>query len=267
MQQSLALRPVDMFWHGPPLSRWERLCMRSFVANGHQVRLHVYDEPSNVPRGVTLVDAAEILPRSALFAHSRSGSFAVFADWFRYRLLYERGGLWVDTDVVCLKPFDYAADEIFGWQDRNTINNAVLGLPQGHRLAEWMASCCEHPNRILPYDNGRARRRKLLRMLLGRGRADSVWGETGPQGLTAAARHLECTAPALPFWHFYPIHYSNWHAVFDDTLRDNPGLLANSRALHLWNEMARQEPGFDKNARYSPGSLFEQLCARYPEDA
>src|SRR5690606_19243092 len=118
MQPSSQLRPVDMFWHGPPLSRWERLCMRSFVANGHPVRLHVYEEPRNVPNGVTLVDAAEILPRSALFAHARSGSFAVFADWFRYRLLYERGGLWVDTDVVCLKPLDYEQAEIFGWQDR-----------------------------------------------------------------------------------------------------------------------------------------------------
>lgn len=241
--------------------------MASFVANGHAVRLHVYDEPANVPHGVTLADASEVLPREHLFAHRQSGSFALFADWFRYRLLRDRGGLWVDTDVVCLKPLDYGGEEIYGWQDGQTLNNAVLGLPRGHRLAEWMASVCEHPNRFLPYDSSKTRRRKLQRMLLRQHRADAAWGETGPQGLTAAARHLDCTASALPFWHFYPIHYMNWQTVFDGTLPADAPLVAGSYALHLWNEMARQERGFDKNRRYSPDCLFERLCARYLPDA
>lgn len=154
--------------------------------------------------------------------HRSSGSLAVFADWFRYRLLAERGGLWVDTDVVCLRPFDHAGPEIFGWQDQSMINNAVLGLPPNHALARWMVACCERPNSFLPYDSFRMRRRKLTRRLLGRGRAASRWGETGPSGLTAAATHLHCASHALPFWHFYPIPYQNWHTVFDASLRDNP---------------------------------------------
>ena len=39
-----------------------------------------------------------------------------------------------------------------------------------------------------------------------------------------------------------------------------------SRALHLWNEMMRREPDFDKNKRFAPSSLFEQLCRRYLDD-
>ncbi|HKU13767.1 MAG TPA: glycosyltransferase [Steroidobacteraceae bacterium] len=262
-QQASALAGVHMFWHGPPLSRIERLCMSSFVANGHTVQLHVYEEPQHVPAGVTLCDASQVLPRDALFVHRESGSLAVFADWFRYRLLAERGGLWVDTDVVCLRPFTHAGPEIFGWQDQSTINNAVLGLPPDHALARWMVACCERPNRVLPYDSRRMRRRKLTRRLLGRGRAASTWGETGPAGLTAAARHLGCESHAVPFWHFYPIHYLNWRTVFDTGLRDNPALTDGSYALHLWNEMARREPGFDRNGRFPAGSLFERLWARY----
>jgi hypothetical protein len=258
------LPDVHMFWHGPALSRIERLCMTSFVANGHAVKLHVYDEPVGVPRGVTLADAGKVLPRDRLFAHAESGSFALFADWFRYRLLLEYGGLWVDTDVVCLRPFNYATAEIFGWQDATVINNAVLGLPRGHRLAQWMSDCCEHPNRIQPYDSRKMRRRKLMRRLFpGSARARMSWGETGPAGLTAAARHLACTDAALPFWHFYPIHYLNWHTVFDESLRDNAALASGSYGLHLWNEMARRRPGFDKNGRFPAVSLFEQLCVRY----
>ena len=39
--------------------------------------------------------------------------------------------------------------------------------------------------------------------------------------------------------------------------------IAASYGLHLWNEMSRRSPGFDKNGRFPPDSLFEQLCARY----
>src|SRR4029434_7249964 len=121
-----------------------------------------------------------VLPREQLFVHRTSGSLAVFADWFRYRLLAEHGGLWVDTDMVCLRPFDHAGPEIFGWQDQSTINNAVLGLAPHTASARCMLACCEHPNRFLPYDSLRTRRRKLVRRLLRRGRAESSWGETGP---------------------------------------------------------------------------------------
>jgi hypothetical protein len=252
-----------MFWYGPPLSRIERLCISSFVANGHAVRLHVYEEPRRIPPGVTLCDADAVLPRSELFVHRSTGSLALFADWFRYRLLAQHGGLWVDTDMVCLRPFTHTGPEIFAWQDLSAINNAVLGLPRDHALARWMLECCEHPNRSLPYDTWRIRRRKLTRILLGRGRAARRWGETGPDGFTAAAVHLGCASRALPFWHFYPIHYLNWHCVFDGSLGENTALIDGSYGLHLWNEMARRAPGFDRDGRFADDSLFERLWTRY----
>lgn len=258
------LPDIHMFWHGPALSRLERLCMTSFVAHGHTVLLHVYEELANVPKGVTLADASQVLPRERLFKHAQSGSFAMFADGFRYRLLLEHGGLWVDTDVVCLRPFAFEQSEIYAWQDEQVINNAVLGLPKGHRLAQWMNDCCEQPDRVLPYDSMRVRRRKLLRRWLpGDSSRIMSWGESGPAGLTAAAQHLHCTGAALPFWYFYPIHYLNWHTVFDSSLRDNTDLIGASYGLHLWNEMARRSPGFDKNGQFPPDSLFERLCTRY----
>src|SRR5262249_38674096 len=153
----------QMFWHGAPLSRMERLSIASFLHHGHSVDLYVYDEPANVPHGARLRDAGQILPRSAVFRHKRSRSLAVFADWFRYRLLLVRGGIWVDADVVCLKPFDYPATELYAWQDERYINNAVLGLPAGHVLAQWLAECCEHPNQVRPYDDFAMKLKKLRR--------------------------------------------------------------------------------------------------------
>ncbi|AMN46107.1 hypothetical protein ACG33_03075 [Steroidobacter denitrificans] len=258
------LPAVHMFWHGSWLSRLERLCMNSFMANGHTLLLHTYEPPKNVPPGVTLVDAAETLAQKYLFRDKRHNSVAAFADWFRFRLLYRQGGIWADTDVVCLKPLNYGRAELFAWETLTTINVAVLGLPAGHELAAWMLECWDHPNRWLSYDSGRMKRRKLLRRLRpGDTRPHIRWGEFGPRGFTHAVRHLGYENLALPFWHFYPVHYQNWHTIFDDSLRDNPMLTQASSALHLWNEMTRRARGFDKNAPFPGDSLFERLCARY----
>jgi len=245
----------------------ERLSLASFRDNGHPVHLYVYDEPAGVPAGVRVMDAEEILPRSTLFRHKRTQSFALFADWFRYRLLFERGGIWADADMVCLKPFDYESAEVYAWQDEKYINNAVLGLPAGHPLASWLASCCENPNRLLPYDNFGMRLRKLRRRVLQGDRRDKVrWGENGPKGLTRAARYLGYADRALPSWHFYPVSPQQYRTLFESPVGDGAALPSGSRAVHLWNHLLDEHGPFDKNHRFPPDSPYEQLCARYLND-
>lgn len=237
--------------------------MTSFVRNGHPVHLYVYDEPSGVPERVQLMDAAEILPRGAVFRHRRTQSLAPFADWFRYRLLFERGGIWADADLVCLRPFDYAHPIVFAWQDKDYINNAVLGLPARDPLARWMAACLERPNRMLPYDDMKARVRKVRRFLQGNRREDVRWGETGPHGLTAAARHLGYLDRALPQWHFYPVAYEEHRKLFEVPAHGAALSFGESRAVHFWNYVIGKGGVLDKNAHFAPDSPFEQLWARY----
>lgn len=252
-----------MFWHGPRLSRVERLAIRSFLQNGHAVHLHVYDEPSGVPTGAVLHDANEIIPRKRLFRHKRTGSVGVFADWFRYKLLFQRGGLWVDTDMVCLRPFEYLQPEVFAWEDARLINNAVLGLPAGHELAKWLVDCCEHPNTIRPYDDRKAITRKLRRKWLQFNRQSHVrWGESGPKALTASAALFGLTDRALPSEHFFPVHCERWKSLFESATTGLPWT-ETSRAVHLWNNMTERQDVFDKEARFPVDSPFEQLCARY----
>jgi hypothetical protein len=259
-----ALPVIQMFWHGAPLSRVERLSLASFARNGHPVHLYAYDEIQGVPPGVVLRDAAEILPRKLIFRHRRTQSLAPFADWFRYRLLFERGGIWADTDMVCLKPFDYTQPRLFAWQDELYINNAVIGLAAGDPLASWMAQSCEHPNRWLPYDDFAFRLHKLKRRLLNGNRRGRVrWGEGGPMGLTRAVSYFGCSAEALPSWHFYPVSHENFKVLFESPTAGDAVHFELSRAVHLWNaQIERTEPR-RKEARFPPDSPFEQLCARY----
>lgn len=257
------LPTVHFFWHGPPLSRVEQLALASFVRHGHPVELHAYDELGGVPAGVRITDASRTLPREAMFVHKRTGSLALFADWFRYRLLLERGGIWADADVVCLQPLRYADEVILGWSDADTLNNAVLGLPAGHELAAWMAACCERPNRVLPYDGPKARLRKWWRRVMQGDRRERVgWGEYGPKGLKQAAQYLGYAARALQPEHFYPVACHEWYRMFEPAGSALPWS-AESRAVHLWNNMFRERPGFDKRGRFPPDSPFETLWRRY----
>lgn len=256
-----SLPVIQMFWHGAHLSRIERLSMISFLRNGHSVALYVYDEPGGVPAGVQLKDAAEILPRSSLFFHRRNQSVAHFSDWFRYRLLFERGGLWSDTDMVCLKPFDYSNPIVFAWQDAEHLNNAVLGLPARDPLAEWLARSCERPNEMLPYDDFQRRFAKLKRRLKGQGREAVRWGDTGPYGLTRAAQHLGgYIEHALPKWHFYPVSYEENQMLFESAQGGAPSIFEGSRAVHLWNQLIDRA---SKNTQFPADSPFERLWARY----
>jgi len=253
-----------MFWHGAPLSRIERLCMASFIAQGHPLQLYVYETVAELPAGVELKQAEDILPRACLFRHRRTGSLGPFSDWFRYQLLAERGGIWADADVVCLAPLVYEQAEIFGWQDEGTLNNAVLGLPAGHELAVWMAACCADPNRVLPYDGIGMRLRKWRRRyLLGDHREQVRWGEYGPKGLTQASQHLGYLDRAEPVAHFYPVRCENWRSLFESRHGASPLWTAESRAVHLWQEMMKRTVEFDKNGRFAADSPFEELCRFY----
>jgi hypothetical protein len=262
---SQPLPTIQMFWHGSPLSRVEQLSLASFCANGHPVDLYVYDDPGALPAGVRVRDASEILPRSAIFVHRRTGSLGLFADWFRYQLLFERGGIWADADVVCLRPFEYSKAEIFAWQDERYINNAVLGLPARHPLAKWLLECCEEPNRVKPYDRPYQRLRKWRRRLLqGNRREETGWGESGPKGLTQAAQYLGYASHALPSWHFYPVAPEQHEVLFRASGGRARAVEFNgSRAVHLWNNLLQLQPGFDKNAQFDAESPFEQLWRRY----
>ena len=113
---------IHGLWIGNTLSRLELLTLRSFVHWGHEFHLWLYDDlQTAVPRGVCLRDARSVLPRARIF-HKRQrdpetgvgqGSASPFSDLFRYKLLYEYGGIWSDMDITCLRPFDFAEDYMF----------------------------------------------------------------------------------------------------------------------------------------------------------
>ena len=42
---------IQSFWVGEPLSKLEQLCIQSFLDNGHEFHLYVYDDVQGIPEG------------------------------------------------------------------------------------------------------------------------------------------------------------------------------------------------------------------------
>jgi hypothetical protein len=59
---------------------------------------------------------------------------AQLADLIRAEELWHRGGWYIDSDVLCVKPFDQlcALEGVVAWEDGDHIPNAIMGFRPGH---------------------------------------------------------------------------------------------------------------------------------------
>jgi hypothetical protein len=143
-----ANKMINGLWIGPKLSKIELLTIRSFLGMGHSFRLWVYEPVSTpLPAEAEIADASQIMPREQVFAYKNQnkyghgkGSVAGFSDIFRYKLLHEKGGWWVDMDVTCLKPFDFTSPYFFRSHHELSIVGNVMKCPPH---SELMKLCYE----------------------------------------------------------------------------------------------------------------------------
>lgn len=133
---------VNSLWIGSKLSLMEMLTIKSFIACGHVFRLWTYSEPeTKLPAGVLVMDANEILPQDKIFRYKSPnqfghgmGSVSGFSDIFRYKLLYEKGGWWVDMDVTCIKYLNFDEEFVFRPHHELRVVGNVMKAPKGNEL-------------------------------------------------------------------------------------------------------------------------------------
>ncbi|AZO57761.1 hypothetical protein EJ077_21415 [Mesorhizobium sp. M8A.F.Ca.ET.057.01.1.1] len=203
-------------------------------AAGHPVRVWTYS-PNKleflVPLGVEVRTADDVMPR-ALFDRIVAGSeIRYFSDAFRYAVLYEHGGLWMDCDVVMLRPFPFRGSYFFNLQWR--------GGHQGHFICGNViyAEAYSHHLRV------------LYEMSIERffGDTGKGFGEIGPRLLSD---YVASDAGAeLREWVFGPMLFNpiDWTEIseFDKPLSQLADYLNDERVfgIHLWT--ARNEARSD----------------------
>jgi hypothetical protein len=233
-------------WIGGRLSNLEQLAIRSHLQNGYEYRLYTYGPVENVPEGTTVLDGEKILPKTKVFAYHTElgkGSFSAFSNLFRYKLIYEQGGWWVDTDYVCLRPYvDRPA--VVGYERMEEIVD-------GEHLTH-IASC------IFRFDAKHPVMKNCYKEAAAKNPFKIVWGEIGPALLQKHYNAWE-SPDKLPPAHpncFCPIDWFN----IDDLIWEN-GIdwkWPRSNGIHFWNEMWRRK-GYNKDGQYPKDCLYERL--------
>jgi hypothetical protein len=260
------MRPdVVTFWHGP-LDRLRQTCLRSQVAAGHKVTVYSFEPLPGLPDGVGNAEAEAILPHSfseKLRPPEPDGSWRdwttlQFSDFFRMRLMARHAGLWLDADVLLLKPVEIdSAKPYFAWERRRQIGNSVLYLPAQSSIVAAFQDLMEEEE--LEPDWLALRHRLILTLRELRGKSDRVADLRvaifGPAALTALARRADEHRHALPKKSFYAVH-AQPNRFFEPSdfsaLIANPGIVG----FHISPKGRGNQPPV-------PGSLYAWATERF----
>ena len=235
--------PIQSLWIGKRLSNLEVLSISSYIQNDHEYHLYTYDDIENIPPGTIVKDGNEILPSSMIFSYKTGegrGSFSAFSNFFRYKLLLDKGGWWTDTDMVCLRPLGDQGEYVFAtenYKGGSVVTSGLIKAPKASDALKFAWETCQSkdPNKI-------------------------VWGEIGPRLVAELVQKFELQDHVKPYHYFCPLGFEQWLRVLNPNV--NTEFPDDVYAIHFWNEMWRRN-NLDKNKQYSPKCLYEILKKKY----
>lgn len=205
---------IHYCWFGPnKMKALQRECINSWKRTFHDYDFIKWDE-SNVEMDHPFLQTAY---------HYKKWAFV--ADYVRLQKLNEYGGIYLDTDMLVLKPLDKFLNEIcfLGAEDENFINAGIIGTAKNH---PFLRLCLDRYNEI---DVGK----------------NLTWSEiTIPRLLTKEFRNTydyfsqfdqiirTKNTSVFPPSFFYPLPYLQK----GKTLNYEPYLTSDSYTVHLWDE-------------------------------
>jgi len=210
---------VQSLWIGKSLGIFELLCIKSFLKYNHKFTLYTYDIIDNmiVDSELTIKDANDILPKSNIFTYE-NGEISAFSNMFRYKLLYEKGGIWTDMDMICLENLDsfiknkeYIFSSEFSFSKNTQVPNT--GFIMTPKKCKYMKLA--YLNTKIVKKNGNVK-----------------WGSTGPIVLQKIINKHKLSHHVVNYKIFCPINYCELD-MFEKITKDD---ISNSSCVHLWNQ-------------------------------
>ncbi|MBN7817794.1 capsular polysaccharide synthesis protein [Algoriphagus pacificus] len=213
---------MKSFWHGKQLSSMHLACINSFLNLDIQYEIYTYSDISNIPDGVIVSDANEILKESFLFYDSKN-SLASFSDLFRYSLLFLKGGVWVDIDFYCLPKFKTLSLDFPFFASEKTlsgdfiISNFIIYFSADHPIMLHLVQNC-------------------LRML---NELEVIpWGDFGSNLIYKVLDNYNLDCHVFNPLNFAPL---NWFDLYDFNNKIKNLNWSKSYGIHLWNEVWSKE--------------------------
>lgn len=205
---------IHYCWFGPNrMERIHRKCIKSWKKHLPGFTFIKWDE-SNV----------EIAQHPFLETAYKMEKWAFVADYVRLQKLYEFGGIYLDTDMILLKPLDdfLALNSFFGAENPNFINCAIMGA---RKNSHFILSC------LVQYDEVKIKN-------------ETIFSEISiPQLVTFTFRkEFSYTddftrvvdfpgITVLPSVYFYNLPYKERHSK-----NKRKFISGQSYAIHLWDE-------------------------------
>ncbi len=260
---------IGALWIGGALSFLEQLCLVSYVHAGQAVRLYSYEPIPNVPDGVELADANDILPQTGFLRHERTGSPALHSDLFRYHMLAKCDRMiWADTDAYCVKPFTTPTGHFYGWESRSTLNGGVLGLPRDSETLAALLDFTRDEFAIPDWITGPDRDK--LEQAKAQGHPVHVselpWGVWGPHALTHFLQLTGEVRHALPQAALYPFAFKDRVLMLRPGFDVSPYVTQETFSIHFYGRRMRARILEKEDGVPRPRSLIGQLLKKHRID-
>lgn len=235
---------IQSLWIGDALSNMEKLCIQSFIDHGHEFHLYTYGDIGGIPAGAIVKDGNEILPSMELFSGTKQTP-SNLSDYFRFALLYKKGGWWVDMDAVCLRPFDMPDENILPRLIGTYHTSNPIRFAAGNSLMKTMMELCK--NRLAENRN----KRKPMHH-----------GELGFTDFSKVSLAMQMQHLANHNYHFNMSIGSGAFDAFNGNCHRDLKFGNNVYSLHFGNRNLGKS-GFDKNAIYPTESVYEKLKVKH----
>ena len=209
---------VNGFWYGPELDELEKLCIESWIKNGYVFYLWVYDLDIEVTENVVIANANHIVQFSEYFTYDEGhtkGTPVAFSNLFRAQLLYQRGGLYSDLDVLCLKPYDFNKRFVFSEEGDSThpyhVATCILYTKEMGEsfFDDWSDWIIAKKNKTITH------------------------GDLGPNLFTKLITLYNLKEYVLPKEHFCPVDWESYKDVFEHNF--------DSYGVHLYRSLWNQK--------------------------
>lgn len=211
---------VQGFWVGE-LNILCYLTMKSHLENRHIFHLYIYKKHFNLnskylPNGVILKDASEIFEYKEISTNFHH-MYATLSDIFRYKLLFDKGGIWVDMDVVNVKPYDFKEDYVF-CGELDTNNNFIFngGFIKAKKKSKLMKDCYETSLKLIQNNDIISN------------------GLIGPKLINEKITEYNMKHYMIKSDNIYPYNPKDFKDMFSDNK-----IKKLKYSIHLWNELFR----------------------------
>lgn len=253
-------RPVASLWIGERLHYLNQLCLLSHVRQGHPTTLYCTDRVQNVPDGVEVRPAEEIMTIDRDLVRQTSESF--LSNVFRYRMIQRTDAVWIDCDAFCHRPFPDELRHIYaGHGFRGALNCGVVYIPPEGELMQRLLDYYENLPEAPPWFN-KQQRRKLERQDPALPQAVRIFNVErtafGPQAFTWFAQQTGDYARALPPDVLYPVPFQLNDIFYDPHGRVEGHFTDRTLSVHLYTNGTR--PWWRKNPPL-PNSYVARMCA------